>query len=257
MEILFWVGAGILIVVGGIILGVTVLVKLARGTNPAQQPAVSPVQPRTFKEALIPYAPWFVGVGIILALLIVYLVYTHSSSFDWKLWIAGTLVIGGAAYGLRYSGQGSKWLTRIVAASALAVLAGYAYYGDKAPEVAVKMQERNFERFQTPVEEGGRSSVGKGTGRSEKKAYVTNRKIEITWATNGPQETIPQGVWSNPLPTKEGCVYNMPNGISGEYDYKLCVKCNLNDPEVEGKRTIFVRMNIVGASNFQVEEKCS
>lgn len=48
--------------------------------------AVAPAPaPKTFKEALLPYALWLVILGVVAIVGIGYLVYAHASSVDWKL----------------------------------------------------------------------------------------------------------------------------------------------------------------------------
>lgn len=240
--------------------------------NRVLNPLTPVPRPKTFKEALAPYAIWLLGAGVIVVLGVgVYLMPSLSSinDIDWSKWIASVIVIGGAIWGMRYAGQGSKWLTVFVAVGAVLYLGSYVAFGEKAPEVLKAQQERNYKEFQNS---GGGSSGGSKRSKSEEEKadrtewVVTNLPVQLDTVDGQGGAYVP-GRWSAPWEKPRGadprCEYYSDVGVGRWYAIKTGGNekpLNLNSEKyvrLDGNvKTYYFMILIEGKGGFEVIQRC-
>lgn len=265
-----------LLVIAGVIatLGCVVIALIVWESFTRRVPAVAPAPagpsatPFDWRATLKKSVPWVVGVAVVFVLCVgMYLMPSLSSKdIDWKLWIPIAVVLAGAINGLRYAGKNSVWLTVIVIVGCLAWLGMYVYYGDKAPEVAKTIRERNYEKFKN----SGGASSGNTTSAGEKEAeiewVVTNLPVQLPMDDQG---VYVPGKWSSPWEKPRGanhrCEYYSDVGVGRWYAIKTgenAKPLNLPSKEYEYVRlddsfkTYYFMILLEGKGGFEVIQRC-
>ncbi len=244
-EILIGVGVGLLLILVAFISGVLLLMKVARsGNRPAQQPAATPAQPRTFKETVIPYTPWLVGIGLIVGCALVYHFYESMKIETVVLWLSGLLFAGIALQGTKHSSGGSIWFTRLAGVGVVVVMLAGLLFGDKAPEVGAKIRKDVTEMA---LRENKSTTADSSLNSNALPAAVT--KV-VTWSEYKEDGSIPVGVRSEEFKVHDKCTLNnYPMGYGHIY-----VLWYFDEKSSEGWTVQKYDTGIVGANRkFAVE----